>query len=104
MCIRDRLYILYNPDVPTTRDEFADDTAVFSTNEDIIVASTNLQECLNLSKDGYGSGKSWQSQVEFKSSYITCTLERGNYPTVHLNHVNIPQAAMWQEHGPLLRF
>jgi len=58
------LYILYTPDLPTSRDTtmctFADDTAIFATHADPTTASRNLQEHLN-------TVEKWLKKVENKS-------------------------------------
>lgn len=45
------LYLLYTSDIPpsieTTIGTFADDSAIFATEEDAVVTTTNLQEHLN---------------------------------------------------------
>jgi hypothetical protein len=46
------LYVLHTSDIPTsdasTTGTFADDTAIFATEDDPVMASFNLQEHLNL--------------------------------------------------------
>ena len=87
------LYVLYTSDIPTTEltkiGTFADDTAIFATSEDPVIASSNLQEHLNLMEKWLHR---WKIKVnESKSAHVTFTLRKGNCPSVHLNHVNIQQ-------------
>jgi gentisate 1,2-dioxygenase len=48
------LYVLYTSDVPTTDattiGTFADDTTIFATEDDPVMASFNLQDCLTEDK------------------------------------------------------
>ena len=77
-----RLYVLYTSDLPTSRETtlstFADDTAIFATHEDPMIASLYLQEHLHIVEIWL---KKWKTKVnESKSSHITFTLRKGHLP------------------------
>jgi len=87
------LYVLYTSDLPTSRETtlgtFADDTAIFATHEDPMIASVNLQEHLHIIEKWL---KKWKIKVnESKSSHITFTLQKGHCPAVNINQTIIPQ-------------
>lgn len=86
------LYLLYTADVPvtenTTMATFADDTAILSTDEDPVVASTNLQTHLDKLHDWL---LKWRIQVNTeKSTHITFTNKRSTCPQVTINNTPIP--------------
>lgn len=87
------LYVLYTSDLPTspqtTIGTFADDTAIFATEEDPRAAVLKLQEHL----DQIGQWlKKWKIKAnETKSTHITFTLRKDQCPNISLNQVNIPQ-------------
>jgi hypothetical protein len=86
-------YVLYTSDLPTSREAtlgtFTDDTAVFATHGDPMIASLNLQEHLHIIKKWL---KKWKTKVnESKSSHITFTLRKGHCPAVNINQTIIPQ-------------
>lgn len=88
------LYLIYTHDLPTTDNTtigtFADDTAIFATHSDPVIASNNLQDHLNMMEVWL---KKWKIKVnESKSNHITFTLRKGNCPPVNINQVRIPQS------------
>ena len=87
------LYVQYTSDLQTsieiTLGTFADDTAIFATHEDPMIASLNLQEHLHIIEKWL---KKWKTKVnDSKSSHITFTLRKGHCPAVNINQTIIPQ-------------
>jgi hypothetical protein len=87
------LYTLYRLYLPTSRkttlSTYADDTAIFATHSDHMIASLNLQDHL------YSIEKwlqKWKMKVnETKSTHITFTLRKLQCPPVCINQTVIPQ-------------
>jgi hypothetical protein len=87
------LYVLYTSDIPTTEgtqiSTFADDTAIFATNDDPVTASTQLQKHLNLLERWFHR---WKIKVnESKSAHVTFTLRKGQCPPIYLNQIPFRQ-------------
>jgi len=87
------LYTLYTSDLPTSRkttfSTFADDTAIFATHSDPMIASLNLQDHLLSSEKWLQKCK--MKVNETKSTHITFTLQKGQCPPVCINQTVIPQ-------------
>jgi len=97
--------VLYTSDLPTSRETtlgtFADDTAIFATQEDPRIASLNLQEHLNIIEKWL---KKWKIKVnESKSSHIKFTLRKGHCPAVNINQTIIPKTEVVKCLGTALR-
>lgn len=85
--------MLYTSDIPTTEvtkiGTFADDTAIFATEENPAMASSNLQAHLNLIGDWLHR---WKIKVnESKSAHVTFALRKDKCPSINLNQVTIQQ-------------
>jgi len=87
------LLVLYTSDSLTSRETtlgtFADDTAIFATHYDPMIASLNLQEHLHIIEKWL---KNWNIKVkESKSLHVKFTLRKGHCPAVNINQTIIPQ-------------
>jgi hypothetical protein len=88
------LYILYTADkpiIPTTHiGTFADDTVIMCRHYDPQIATTRLQEHLNLIQKWL---QDWRVKVnETKSTQVIYTLRRTDCPHAYLNNVEFPRA------------
>lgn len=87
------LYTLFTADIPTIPGvmmaTYADDTALLSSHEDVMVASATLQNGLNELSTWFNK---WRVRVnETKSVHVTFSLRRDHCPPVVLNNVILPQ-------------
>jgi hypothetical protein len=90
------LYVLYTPNLPTFRETalgtFTDNSAIFATHEDPMIASLNLQEHLNITEEWL---KKCKVKVnEPKPSHRIFTLQKGYCPAVNINQTIIPQTVV----------
>jgi hypothetical protein len=96
------LYVLYTSDLPTARETtlgiFADDTAIFATHEDPMIASLNLHDHLHIIEKWL---KKWKIKVnESKSLHISFTLRKGHCTAFNINQTLIPQTEAVKYLGP----
>jgi hypothetical protein len=86
------LYTIFTSDLPNTDDvtvaTFADDTAVLSSDDDPVIASQCVQQCLNHIQDWC---RYWRVKINNnKSTHVSFTLRRGNCPNVLFNDEPVP--------------
>jgi hypothetical protein len=89
------LYLLFTSDLPqapnVTRGTFSDDTVILTCHNDVLRASSCLQEYLNILQSWL---QRWKIKInESKSTYLTFTLRNDPSPPVYLNNVEIPPVA-----------
>jgi len=87
------LYNIFTSDIPhsnnTTLATFADDTGIFSTNDDLTIASSSLQTHLTKLQNWFNL---WRIKINpIKSAHITFSLRPGLSPPMILNNDMIPQ-------------
>jgi len=80
--------------------DYADDKAIISTNADLIIVSSNLQNHLSLMEDWYTK---WRFKInQSKSVHTTFTLKLAQYPDVSLYGTQIPSNATAKYLGLIL--
>lgn len=89
------LYTIFTSDMPIgnnlTTATYADDTAILSSNENPVEASTKLQTQLNEIEKWLIK---WNIKVNTeKSAHVTFTLRKGDCPTLYLNGDPIPKSS-----------
>jgi hypothetical protein len=87
------LYSLYTADIPITPTTniatFADDTVILCRHYDPQIATTRLQEHLNIIQKWL---RDWRIKVnETKSTCVIYTIRRTDCPRVYLNNLEIPR-------------
>ena len=86
------LYNLYSADQPTnpntTVAEYADDKVIYATHSDPTIATSFVQNHLNLMSPWYSR---WRIKInESKSTHTVFTLRQGQSPPIYLNNKEIP--------------
>jgi hypothetical protein len=89
------LYLLFTSDLPQAPNikigTFADDNVILTCHNDILRASSCLQEYSFILQNWL---QTWQIKInESKSTYITFTLRNDPSPPIYLNNVEISPAA-----------
>jgi hypothetical protein len=88
------LYLLFTSDLPQepniTTGTFADDTVILTSHNDVLWASSCLQEYLIIFQCWL---QKWKIKInESKSTHLTFTLRNDPSPPLYLNNVEIPPA------------
>ena len=88
------LYLLFTSDLPqapnVTIGTFSDDTVILTYHNDVLHASSCLQEYLNTLQSWL---QTWKIKInESKSTYLTFTLRNEPSPPIYLNNAEIPPA------------